>query len=112
MGLYMHIRSLCSLHMGRHCDAKSHTAQVRRRQKQLRRSRCPDNLIRKMPGLNRAFFLYYLLSERHESQKGHLEMLDAERDSDDRYAAEQTEGKMKHRDLYSSHADPYHIHYY
>ncbi len=55
-------------------------------------------------------FLTDLLPERNQGQQSHLEMLEAERDSDDCDAEENAEGKVEHGDFNSSYKNPYHIH--
>ena len=53
-----------------------------------------------------------LLAERNHSQKHHLEVLDTERDTDDRDAADEAEESMEGCDFDSSYEDPEHVHQY
>ena len=46
--------------------------------------------------------LRYLFAERSQCQKGHLEMLQAERDADDGDAADKSEDSMHYCDFHTS----------
>lgn len=59
-----------------------------------------------------AFLVSDLLAERDQGKEGHLEVLDAERDSHNRDAAEKAERHMNRGDFYSADQYPDHIHQY